>query len=81
MYAQELTFFQFQYGTIKRQHRSRQCLQYNAFQFQYGTIKSKRPSQALNPTDDFQFQYGTIKRNQGRIDVAIILLSIPVWYD
>ena len=55
-------FFQFQYGTIKRD-KFAVGVQFNPdFQFQYGTIKSRSYQWFFDLSSyNFQFQYGTIK--------------------
>ncbi len=54
----------------------------NSFQFQYGTIKAFEGSKAGKTSFKFQFQYGTIKaRSAFRSTLAILSISIPVWYD
>ena len=74
--------FQFHYGTIKRQTRTRTFTITTLFQFHYGTIKRAGAQPQTGNASSFQFHYGTIKRSELICSRGMnFVISIPLWYD
>ena len=76
-----VVWFQFHYGTIKRASSETRISGLELFQFHYGTIKSDDMKAAYDGAYLFQFHYGTIKSARKNLPLPRFRISIPLWYD